>query len=66
LIDHIRRRLRIAVRRPSRGTRRGYAATVDPSGVLAVVDQIVPDGRREDEVMVDPSYLPVPVRRHAS
>jgi hypothetical protein len=40
-----------------------YTATVEPAGILAVVDELEANGRREAEVIVDPGYLPRPVRR---
>ena len=40
-----------------------YEATVAPDGVLAAVDVLLADGRGEAEVVVDPAYLPRPVRR---
>jgi hypothetical protein len=40
-----------------------YEAIVAPDGVLAAADDLLADGRGEAEVVVDPAYLPRPVRR---
>jgi hypothetical protein len=43
-----------------RGIRRAfvYEARIEPEGVLAMVDDVEPDIRREGEVIVDPAWLP--------
>ena len=40
-----------------------YCATVEPAGILAVVDDLEPNGRKEHEIIIDPAHLPRPVRR---
>jgi hypothetical protein len=35
-----------------------YTVTAPPEGVLAIMDEVEPDGRAEHEVVVDPRLLP--------
>jgi hypothetical protein len=39
-----------------------YEAELEPEGILCDVDSVEPDGRREAEIVVDPSHLG-PIRR---
>jgi len=45
-----------------------YTATVEPAGILAVLDALGPDVdpdrlRNEEEIIIDPAYLPRRIRR---
>jgi hypothetical protein len=49
--------------RPTHARGHVYRATVEPAGILASVDLLQPGGREEGEVIVDPDFLPRPLRR---